>query len=476
MADDFCLYNKNMLKKLFVLGSLTFSITACGSDAPETETRALPQIAESRTFTASGKTYSPADFMEMQLSLRFDLASQTATGVAEIDWRATSDGYGYFLSEAPLLNAALDGQAVTIESRRDPDNLNTLRVIARAVRRGETHRLRLEYRVPSSRVDITSGVRFLTSMSDISSGNYFEAYAPAGFEYDAVKMRVTLEIVGNPTTEHALFANGAVTKQAAQKWAIEFPDYFTSSSFYIHLTDRPLFVQRTVVHGLNGAIPVTAYSQTDSLAREAIANLPALFRELEGSYGPYTHAGFVAYITAGGGGMEHAGATVTSLWALGHELTHSWFARGVIPTDGRSGWIDEAIASWRDNGYFRADGIGNRPPVNLARFSAFSRFTPANCYVDGRTLLSEIDFLLAAQGGLRRHLSGFFQTWQRKSVRTVDFKEYLELHAQIDLDGLFQTYVYGNDASFPGDTRLKSPPSDEVHPPALTAEEIRNLR
>jgi hypothetical protein len=63
--------------------------------------------------------------------------------------------------------------------------------------------------------------------------------------------------------------------------------------------------------------------------------------------------------------MEYCGATMTDPGALGHELTHSWFARGVMPANGNTGWIDEAVASWRDDGYPRASRAPNRSAVNL---------------------------------------------------------------------------------------------------------------
>ena len=85
-------------------------------------------------------------------------------------------------------------------------------------------------------------------------------------------------------------------------------------------------------------------------------------RELEQTYGPYPHEALLIYCTGNiSGGMEYAGATMTSLEALGHEITHSWFARGVMPANGNAGWIDEAIARWRDRGYPRA------PPRPSAR-------------------------------------------------------------------------------------------------------------
>ena len=72
---------------------------------------------------------------------------------------------------------------------------------------------------------------------------------------------------------------------------------------------------------------------------------------------------------AGRGGMEHCGATITSMSALAHEITHSWFARGVMPANGNAGWIDEGTARWRDRGYPTAKGFSVRQPVNLSNYS-----------------------------------------------------------------------------------------------------------
>src|SRR5690606_28199516 len=114
-----------------------------------------------------------------------------------------------------------------------------------------------------------------------------------------------------------------------------------------HLGETGRFVERSAVyHGLEKEIPVLVYSPRSDLADSGLARALSVLAELEGTYGPYAHAKMVAYITPDGGGMEYCGATMTSLWALEHEFTHSWFARGVMPADGNAGWIDEAIASW----------------------------------------------------------------------------------------------------------------------------------
>ena len=77
--------------------------------------------------------------------------------------------------------------------------------------------------------------------------------------------------------------------------------------------------------------------------------------------------------------MEYPGATATSLRSLGHEMFHSYFAKGVIPADGNSGWMDEGLASWRDKGYQTLTHPGY-DMFNLGAHSPYKRNTDKNSY------------------------------------------------------------------------------------------------
>jgi hypothetical protein len=468
-----------MQKQFFLLLTLpaVIAFTSCGKNS--SENRNQEHWATSRIFQENGTTFSPADLQNMELRWDFEPNSGLARGEVHIRLKATANGITYFLSEADPEEVTLDGETVEIESRLDPDRLNLLRTVRNSLEEGREYSLRFTYRISPSRLTLSpQGVSLLTSMGDVRSGNFLEAYAPAGFEGDSFALSLGISLHGDHLDQHSLFANGEVTKLDDKRWQIEFPEYFGASSFYLHLTHRPLTVRTTVYQGRQGAIPILVYSQDAALASAAIQELPTLFSELEETYGPYAHASFLAYITAGRGGMEHAGATVTSLGALAHEVTHSWFARGVMPSDGRSGWIDEAVASWRDYGYRRAEALHRRAPTNLGRFSPFQRFTPGNCYVDGRALLSELDLMLADRGGLRPLLRDFYSLWKRRAIRTADFQDFLETRGKLDVKALFRNYVYGSDGDYPGDrgAGIAQDETGSLHPPALTPEEVAALR
>lgn len=480
-----------MLQKISRARSLTIFIVsallcACGNnDRLESSGRpalSYPAYATSRNFTAGGIRYSPADLEELHLAYRFDVAKGEAQATARIKFRVREEGKSFLLSHSTIESSNLDGVPIATNRVQDPDGLSSLLVPEAYFLKGETHELELSFHLPSSIAGFhAGGVSMISAMSDFPGGNYLEAYAPIGFEDDELLLHLDLELVG-ASKAHRLYANGEISQPSANRWHVEFPSYFHASSFFFHFTDSAFEERRITVNGIEKSIPVTVYSSDAAQADAAIALLPGVFAELESSYGAYPHASFVAYIY-GRGGMEHSGATVTSVSALPHELTHSWFARGVMPADGRSGWIDEAVASWRDNGYFRAGGIGNRAPTNLGRFSAFQRFTTPNCYVDGRNFLAELDLLMASQGGIRPFLRNFFQKWKRKSVHNDNLEADLIAYGNDPstaqrISDLYQRYVYAAGPEFhdPAEDSLMRNLMGKTHPPAYSQEDIEKMR
>jgi hypothetical protein len=308
-------------------------------------------------------------------------------------------------------------------------------------------------------------------MADISRGNFFERYGPSNYEADQFQLQLKLSIHGDQKP-HRLFSNGKVRVNGTSEWVIDFPRYFNGSSLYVHLTQSPLEIRETSYTGLTHTIPIVIYSKTAELADQALSKILPLFQELESTYGPYLHPSFTAYIY-GKGGMEYAGATISGVGALGHELTHSWFARGVMPSDGRSGWIDEGIASWRDYGYLRGDTTLSRPGTNLAKYSIYSIFTPPNVYVDGRALMGDLDAMFAtSHSGLRPVLKAFFAQWKSQVISTEIFQEFLQTSTGISLAEVFKRYVYGEPRTGePGPS-----PDRGLHPSPLTEEQILEIR
>lgn len=468
---------------LLLIATCVFFL-ACNQHASDSELVRL-EFGDSIEFKLpDGALAVPLDIDSESIRTVFDVNAEKNASYAKLFARVKERGQPYFLCAGAIASVKVNGADVDFVRQRDPDGENVLVVIKQAFDLETPLEIEVEYSIRSSEFSFQSGgIGFLASTSDLMDGNYFEAYGPTNFEFDQFALTWELSVVGS-STPHQLFTNGQFTYSdvdGAQTWKIVFPDYFTSSSPYMHLTNRKdLIVRRFDVALKERTLPVLVYGSSSTAVSKAVSALPGWFAELERDYGPYSHDGFVAYMTADGGGMEYVGAAVTSFWALDHELTHSWFARGVMPSNGRSGWLDEAVASWRDYGYKRSTDWNMRAPTNLANFSPFERFTPHNCYTDGRALLSELDLVFSSSGGFKKVLRDFYGMFKHHVITTQDFIDFVEARTTTNLRPLFTKNLFGD---FMVSLRMNSLLTSHVdysldskHPLPLTHDEVVRLR
>ncbi|MEX1100204.1 MAG: hypothetical protein WEB87_07250, partial [Bacteriovoracaceae bacterium] len=289
------------------------------------------------------------------------------------------------LMESPI-SAKINGEQVDIALIQDPDKQTKYRLADKDLAPGE-HTLEIEHEFSENIKFSGGGVASGFWMSDLSDRKYLEQYLPSNLEFDQFKMSLEVQII-NASEEHEVFANGEIDFFGDNHFKVEFPSYFTTSSMFFHLTPRDRFTKKEFIFtSINGSkIPVMAYSKSSWSLVNIENKIIEILKELEEKLGAWGHPGLTVYI-AGSGGMEHSGATITSLWALGHELTHSYFARGVMPIDGNSGWLDEAIASWRDDGY-KASSKPFYNSAKMAGFSPYKRTTDRKAYRQGASFMA----------------------------------------------------------------------------------------
>ena len=418
----------------------------------------------------------PVDFQKVDLYWNFsEDAGAVAKAVVEFDME--SDGYPMWDMVPQPLSVRVNGQELSQSQYSrisDPHSVTKIRVLGVELSAGQRHTMEVSYKVPGvsiSRDDVRAG--FWMSDLAVGGGEFWEQFGPANYEHDQFKQTLHLSLDGIGA-EHEVFTNGKVQTDGSNAWYIDFPDYFTSSSFYLHIAKKGRFTKHQAVYnGLVRDIPVLTYASSDYAASTALNKSLKYLAELEQTYGPYAHESLVAYI-AGSGGMEYCGATMTSLTALGHEITHSWFARGVMPSSGNSGWIDEAVASWRDNGYPTAGGNPSGSSINLGGFSPYRRHTTRAAYTSGARLLSGFDrmfrtFSYEGIDGMRGVLRAVFQRYQKQTITVPKFKKELESLTGKNLQRVFDRYVYGKnnqnsfamqplnlDRGFRVDTKIRS--------------------
>ncbi len=426
----------------------------------------------------------PVDFETVEVDLTFDAAARVATGRAHIVFRAGAAGMPFFDLVPNPTAITFNGEPVVLDdlgTAEPPGGETEVRVLRRSVVAGSLNELDINYTL--SATDLSFGSRGVSAgffTDDLRNGGrgFLEQFVPSNLEFDRVRYTFNVTVVGTGA-EHEIFTNGDLEVRGNNTFKVVFPDYFTASSPYFHLTYTGRFkTSRFNFSGQAAQIPVTVYAEDQASADRAAADTRTILNENEATFGPFAHPRLVIYITPAGGGMEYCGATMTSEWALGHEITHSWFARGVMPTDGNSGWIDEAVASWRDDGYPRASSMPNRSPVNLSSFTPYRRDTTYEAYSLGAKLISELDRLYADQGGMRSILRALFAEKKNDTITIGYFKDFLERAGGEDLDAIFNRYVFGRGAY--GEKHEGPVLSPEAHighhPRPYTREELQQYR
>ncbi|MFP5492274.1 MAG: hypothetical protein ACLGG0_12290 [Bacteriovoracia bacterium] len=381
------------------------------------------------------------DMTDAHHDIVFDGFKRRAIATTTIKFIQKNEGMPIFDLVPVPSSVQIDGEEVEQRLTSLPDNASRVRVVQKVLPPGE-YTLTVVNRIKENvRFSLFRNVSAAFWIRDLKSRMFWEQYLPVNLEFDQHSRSMDIQFKGRKFHNQVIHANGTVTKTGDNQWRIEYPAWYTVSAPYFHTMRKG--ARRTkyfTMKSIDGRdIPATVYTFFPWSVNKYAEEMKRVFVELENDYGPWPHDVSIAY-GAGFGGMEHAGATMTSFAALDHEMLHSYFAKGVMPINGNSGWIDEAIASWRDNGYFRSSVPG--APANLAGRGDYARNTNSQAYEYGRNFLGYLDFLMQDKGGLKPFLRGYFQAYKYTLVSTEHFINNLEFFSGLELKQLFIDNVY----------------------------------
>lgn len=417
---------------------IAFALMATVAHAGQNDKAHMP-----KSFSVAGGKAVFADFTEANYTITYDVTKKKATVVADIKLETLESGFPIFDSVTAPTSVTLDGAAVTALEGKTPSNETTLRYINKVTAAG-VHTLKVE--VPlTTLVEFTSdSVKSAYWTSDLDERKFLERYMPANFEFDQVKMTFNVVVVGSKAKQ-IIYTNGTVSEKSANNFKITYPAYYTASSIFFHMVPQGSVNElRFTLKLIDGReIPAVVYigkSFTYNTPERLKTKTTEIFHELESDYGPFPHPS-ITVLQAGMGGMEYCGATMTDFSALGHELFHSYFARGVMPANGNAGWVDEALASWRDAGYTTLGSLSGTSGMSSHPY--YTRTTDTAAYTFGQRFMSMLDGKLKAKGGLKP----FMRHMVDKKVFTPFFVE--EFIAEmstfygVSLEADFQKYTYG---------------------------------
>lgn len=399
-----------------------------------------------KSFTARGGKAVFADYTDASYTIIYDITNKAASARAEMTVNVVEAGYVIFDSVQDPTRIELDGKAVTATLTKTPDNETTVRVLDAQASVG-IHKLVVEVPVKELVEFTGDGVKSAFWTSDLDERNFMEMYLPASLEYDQVKMDFTVNFIGGKA-QQIIYTNGVVTQKSKAIFSINYPKHFNASSIFFHTVPQGETNEaRGSFRSIDGReIPVVVYNKASSWTGAAgMERLKAkaldVFNELEKDYGAWPHAQLIVY-NAGMGGMEYCGATMTDASALGHEMFHSYFARGMMPANGNSGWIDEALASWRDNGYPRSTSLSGSSGMSSHPY--YTRITDQAAYSFGARFMAYLDGKLAEKGGLKPFMRYFHDNRIFNPIFVEEFAKEMSDFNGIDVVSDFRKYTYGS--------------------------------
>lgn len=411
------------------------------------------------------------DFETADYDLTFDVANKTATVESTISFQSVSEGYPIFDMVAEPSSIILDGKAISAPEVKDPDQASTFRIMSARIAPGK-HSLKIRHTLATNVVFADGAVATGFWTSDLNDRRYLEQYLPANLEFDQFKMTMSVKVEGS-SVNHVMKANGKVTSVGTNAFEIEYPKYYSCSSVYFHLFRENTFVNNVQFYlkSIDGRqIPVDIYTSYD--VQPFVDKATAVFNELEADYGPWPHNHLVIYGNAPSGGMEYSGATITSLSAVGHEMFHSYGARGVMPSNGNAGWMDEAQARWRDNNYPLVPAL-SYTSTRLAGRSPYTRMTDRMAYTEGSAFLGWIGYRMNDKGlSMKGFLREYYARHMYTTVTTEMFRDEMSTAAGMNLTPEFDQYIYGKNAPAPSNKSMEI--EDPMHP-RFTKEQLKQM-
>lgn len=477
---------------LFIIISFFIKISAAFSFSVTT-----PSAPPS--FQYQGEPVHFVDFKQADYFFTFDWSKKEVQVQTLIKFYLPQDGYFVFDLVANPLEIKVNQENTRSLFIQDPDRSTFLRLVPLWLKEGE-HQLEVSHNLPSESFDFTAqGVKLGLFMADLVDRQMLEKFVPANLEFDQVPMNFHLQVQClNPNKKisqaslkkcqelkkwqnYDVFTNGRIkASEQEDKLSISFPYYFNASSPYFHLVPQGTYqkVQFDYQEKLSHKnFPVLIYTQNKNDLNRFKTKTIEVLTELEKDFGSWPHSQLIIY-GAGTGGMEYHGATRTSFSALGHELFHSYFARGVMPYNGNSGWLDEALASWRDYGYQKRSKL-NFASTKLSGHSLYRRFTDRDAYSKGKDFLEFLHLKLSDEksGGLKTFMRDFFQDYQFQLISTAIFIEELEKKFNINFNPLFDQYIYGRNNFHPYSSEQSAAEHSHENPyhPHYSKKELKDL-
>ncbi len=407
------------------------------------------------------------DIKSADYSVTYDPKTKKASASSVLIFETKEAGLLAFDLVQDPTSITLNGEAVSSKVISSPDKDTWFRILLKNSTQG-IHRMEINSPLTEGVSFGNEGVSSAFWFTDLGDRSFLEAYLPTNFEYDQYKIVMNIDF--KTMSKQKFYTNGTVSELGNNRFRIEFPESYTSSSPYFHTAWQGRYSEKNFnFKSIDGReIPAVVYTLDKNLKLNDVQDkITKSLNTLESKYGPFLHQSVTVFV-AGSGGMEYCGATMTDIWALNHELTHSYFARGgLMPANGNAGWLDEAITTWSDMGAASLESPNNIRS-NMAANSEYRRFTHMDAYTQGRYFMAHLNYKFQQNGGLDSFLNHLIANDSFRPMTTEEFIGKMSQFYNEDLMPLFKKHTYTG-------KNLQGAPSPHPAHMKMTIKEMRSL-
>jgi hypothetical protein len=340
---------------------------------------------------------------------------------------------------------------------------------------GVLHRLQMTYRLLLPELY----PRFSTEVNDLEGRGNEEIFPTINTPHELARHRLTFRVHGNQAFRCVGSGHVIKTGTAPQEWVLDTEREIASYTvMFVLVPEEDTVLQERNIAGVD--VRVLAFAGGASIA-EAFDRLAPWLTELQATLGPFPMPrGISLFLVSSGGGMEYFGGTITSLWAMEHEVFHMYYGCSTIMATYRDTWLDEAINMWyeysRDpsfppiNGDYRSNIVSGRSPVAVG--------FDLRAYDEGARVMEAVARELGGRAAMIAFLRNVCELKQFAPFTTWDFLDFLEDYSGLDMRDQFNNWLFlGSEAYRPSEGIFRySLQSSDLAPPDLVLKKYSRLK
>lgn len=340
---------------------------------------------------------------------------------------------------------SLNGEALNISSTADvrileyADTTQEALEFHRDLSPGVLHSLEISYRLSMPELY----PRFSTEVNDLEGRGNEEIFPTINAPHELARHRLTFRVHGSRAFRCIGSGYVVQTGTAPQEWVLDTEREIASYTLmFVLVPEDDTVLEEREIAGID--VRILAFVGGASVS-EAFARLSPWLTELQTNLGPFPMPrGISLFLVSSGGGMEYFGGTITSLWAMEHEVFHMYYGCSAVMATYRDTWLDEAINMWyeysmdpayppMDSGY-RSNIVSGRSPVAVG----FDR----RAYDQGARMMEAVARELGGRAAMIAFLSHVYQLKQFTPFTTWEFLDFLEDYSGVDMRAQFNSWVF----------------------------------